>query len=267
MTETLNLRNENGVLWLQLNRPDAKNAIDDIMLAELQQTLEEAEADPKIRALLIYGNEKAFCTGADLAPSDGSTHTGAAEGTLLLDYRKGTDAYKHLFKTYWEIELPVVTAIEGTVAGVGWMLALLADLVVAAEGARWIHIFAERGMAPHAGDPYFLPRVIPFHALNEAALLRERFTSEDLHRWGCVNRLVPQAEVQSTAGDLVERLAAGPTRSLGQAKRLYRRSLDSDMLTAFGEEAAALALLAETHDRKEGVQSLIEKRQADFKGR
>jgi 2-(1,2-epoxy-1,2-dihydrophenyl)acetyl-CoA isomerase len=146
------------------------------------------------------------------------------------------------------------------------MLALLADLVVAAEGARWTHAFARRGMVPHAGDPFFLPRVLPFHRLLEAALLPDAITSETLAEWGAVNRLVPAEQVESTAAELANRLAAGPTRSLGLTKRLYRRSLVSDMATAFAEEATATALVTQTRDRIEGVEALLEGRPPDFTG-
>jgi 2-(1,2-epoxy-1,2-dihydrophenyl)acetyl-CoA isomerase len=122
-------------------------------------------------------------------------------------------------------------------------------------------------MAPHAGDPFFLPRILPFHVLNEIALLGDTITSADLHRWGAVNRLVPEPEVDKTASELAGRLAAGPTLSLGQAKRLYRRSLVSDMTTAFAEEAAAIAMLSQTEDRVEGTQSLLEGRRPTFTGR
>ena len=160
----------------------------------------------------------------------------------------------------------MVSAVTGTVAGAGWMLALLADLVVAAEGARWTHVFARRGMIPHAGDPYFLPRIIPFHRLNEIAMLSEPVTSETLATWGVVNRCVAADAVLPTAMGLAAQLAAGPTRSLGMTKRLYRRSLDSDMLTAFEEERTAQALISTTHDRREGVLSLVERRPAEFTG-
>jgi 2-(1,2-epoxy-1,2-dihydrophenyl)acetyl-CoA isomerase len=103
--------------------------------------------------------------------------------------------------------------------------------------------------------------------LNEIALLGDTITSADLHRWGAVNRLVPEAEVEKTASDLATRLAAGPTLSLGQAKRLYRRSLVSDMTTAFAEEAAAIAMLSATEDRAEGTRSLLEGRRPGFTGR
>jgi len=262
---TLELEREGAVLRVALARPEARNAIDPAMRDELRTVLSDADADPGVRAITVTGTGGDFCTGADLAPA-GSTTTAADRPVSVLDYRRAVVPYQELFRTLWELETPVVSAVNGTVAGAGWMLALLADLVVAAEGARWIHVFARRGMVPHAGDPFFLPRVLPFHRLNEAALLGETLTSETLDSWGAVNRLVPAEQVDETAADLARRLAVGPTRSLGLTKRLYRRSLVSDMATAFGEEAAATALVSQTADRAEGVRSLLEGRRADFTG-
>ena len=260
---TLLLSRENAVLWVRLNRPAAGNGIDPAMCTELNTTLHSADVDPGVRALVVTGTGPDFCIGADLAASPDS----GGGGTLgLLDYRRSLIPYQELFRTYWELETPVVSAVNGTIAGAGWMLGLLADLVVAAEGARWIHVFARRGMVPHAGDPFFLPRILPFHKLNEAALTGDRFTSETLSEWGAVNRLVPADQVEPVARELAQKLAAGPTRSLGQTKRLYRRSLVSDMLTSFAEEAATTALLSQSHDRIEGVKSLLEGRRAVFTG-
>ncbi len=90
-----------------------------------------------------------------------------------MDYRRAVRPFQQLTKAYWEMSTPVVSAVNGTTAGMGWMMALLADLVVAAEGARWTHVFARRGMVPHAGDPFFMPRVLSFHRLNEAMLLSD----------------------------------------------------------------------------------------------
>jgi 2-(1,2-epoxy-1,2-dihydrophenyl)acetyl-CoA isomerase len=138
--------------------------------------------------------------------------------------------------------------------------------VVAAEGARWTHVFVRRGMVPHAGDPYFLPRIIPLHRLNEIALLGDPVTSEMLGQWGIVNRVVSGHDVLATAMEIAHRLAAGPTRSIGLTKRLYRRSLDSDVVTAFEEERSALALISTTTDRLEGVRSFVEGRPPEFTG-
>jgi 2-(1,2-epoxy-1,2-dihydrophenyl)acetyl-CoA isomerase len=262
---TLLLAREGAVLWVRLNRPDARNGIDATMRDELVDTLRDAEADPETRALVITGQGRDFCTGADLVPTD-NPKLAMTRPRTVLDYRRGVSRFQELFKTLWEVEVPVVSAVNGTTAGGGWMLALLADIVVAAEGARWIHVFARRGMVPHAGDPFFLPRIIPFHKLNEAAMLSETLTSETLNSWGCINRLVPLDQVEETAREIAVRLAAGPTRSIAQAKRLYRRSLVSDMATAFAEEAAAVAMVSQTEDRIEGVRALVEKRPPSFSG-
>lgn len=263
---TLRLDRDGAVLWVRLARPEARNAIDLAMRAELREVLADADADPAVRCLVITGSGADFCTGADLTPAGGGAAAAAERPASVLDYRRAVVPYQELFRTLWELETPVVSAVNGTVAGAGWMLALLADLVVAAEGARWTHAFSRRGMVPHAGDPFFLPRLIPLHRLNEAAMLGETLTSETLHAWGAVNRLVPADAVETAAAELAGRLATGPTRSLGLTKRLYRRSLTSDMATAFGEEAAATALISQTADRREGVQALLEGRRPTFTG-
>jgi 2-(1,2-epoxy-1,2-dihydrophenyl)acetyl-CoA isomerase len=262
---TLALDLSGPVLWVRLDRPDARNGIDVVMRDELASVLSAVDRDAEVRALVVTGQGRDFCTGADLMPGGGGERA-AHRPDNILDYRRAVRPYQDLFRAYWELETPVVSAVNGTVAGAGWLLALLADLVVAAAGVRWTHVFARRGMVPHAGDPFFLPRVLPFHRLSEAALLSDTLTSETLHEWGAVNRLVPAEDVEETARELAERLAAGPTRSLGLTKRLYRRALESDMATAFAEEATATALVTQTADRQEGVRALLEGRAARFTG-
>ena len=258
---TIILDREGGVLWLRLNRPHARNGIDAELRDELSAALTAADRDRDNRAIVITSAGADFCTGADLASANGTAPQNP------LDYRAPLLPYQDLFRQLWELETPVVSAVRGRVAGIGWLLALLADLVVASDTAKWTHVFTRRGMAPHAGDPFFLPRILPFHVLNEIALLGDTITSADLHRWGAVNRLVADGDVDKTAGELARRLAAGPTLSMGQARRLYRRSLASDMTTAFAEEAAAIAMLSATQDRAEGMAALMEGRKPTFTGR
>ena len=259
---TLDLSRQDAVQWIRLARPDARNAINGAMRDELAGAFLAADADDGVRAIVVTGSGRDFCTGGELMSAAAGSH-----GLSLLDYASSLRPFQNLFRVYWELETPVVSAVNGTTAGAGWMLALLADLVVAAEGARWTHVFARRGMVPHAGDPYFLPRILPLHRLSEAALLSDTMTSEQLAEWGVINRLVAAEEVEATAGNLAQRLAAGPTRSLGVTKRLYRRSLAQDMTTVFQEEADATALISQTQDRQEGVASLLEGRSAKFTGR
>ena len=114
---------------------------------------------------------------------------------------------------------------------------------------------------------FSLSRIIPFHRLNELALLSDPVTTETLHSWGVINRLVPKDQVMATALELATRLAQGPTRTLGLTKRLYRRSMDSDLMGMFNEETAGQALNATTSDRIEGMKAFAEKRAPKFAGR
>jgi 2-(1,2-epoxy-1,2-dihydrophenyl)acetyl-CoA isomerase len=251
---------DKSVALIRLDRTQHHNTIDHDTAGALTAFLTAANTDESVRAIVVTGTGRQFCTGAEM------TGPASIAPRNPLDYRYATEPHRRLFQALWEVEKPVVSAVNGTVAGAGWMLALLADLVVADRDARWTHVFSRRGMVPHAGDPYFLPRIIPFHRLNEIALLSDPVTSLDLHTWGIVNRAVEAAEVLPTANDLAQRLAAGPTRSLGLTKRLYRRSLASDMATSFEDERNATALISTTADRREGVQSFVEGRPPIFVG-
>jgi 2-(1,2-epoxy-1,2-dihydrophenyl)acetyl-CoA isomerase len=252
------LTREGAVLWVRIDRPAERNALDNDTIDALGALWRELQVDASVRAVVVTGTGRDFCTGGSVAAGP--------PPSSLLDYRHATRGFHECFTALWELEKPVVSAVNGTVAGVGWMLALMADLVVAADDARWIHAFTRRGMVPHAGDPFFMPRLLPLHVLNEAALLGDAMTSERLERHGAVNRVVPVAAVEATARELADRLAEGPTRSLGLAKRLYRRSLVSDLETSLAEERAATAMLTVTRDRNEGATAFLEGRKPVFTG-
>jgi 2-(1,2-epoxy-1,2-dihydrophenyl)acetyl-CoA isomerase len=253
---------EGGVLELRLNRPERRNAIDEDTARLLTATLQDADLDSAVRSVLITGTGRDFCTGGDVP----ATNDPAGE-LSALEYRRASRHFYAMNRALWEIEKPVVSAVNGTVAGLGWTVALIADLVVAANEARWTHVFIRRGMVPHAGDTYFLPRVLPFHQLMELSMLSETVTSERMAAIGAVNRLVPGELVMPTARELARRLADGPTRSLGLTKRMYRNSLHRDMESVFEDERAASALVSTTADRVEGVRALVEHRPPSFTGR
>jgi 2-(1,2-epoxy-1,2-dihydrophenyl)acetyl-CoA isomerase len=253
-------RRDDGVVVIRLARPERHNAIDGDSARALTKIFQDANAGPGVRAFVLTGTESTYCTGADVVGNPNIPRPGP------LDFRYATEDFRRLFQSMWEVERPVVTAVNGTVAGAGWMLALLGDLVVADRDARWTHVFSRRGMVPHAGDPYFLGRIIPFHRMSEIALLSDTLTTADLDGWGLINRCVGADEVLPTAMGLAERLAAGPTRTLGLTKRLYRRAMSSDMATAFEDERNATALISTTADRTEGVASFVERRPPKFIG-
>jgi 2-(1,2-epoxy-1,2-dihydrophenyl)acetyl-CoA isomerase len=255
----VSVRLAHGIAELTL-APSGPGTVDRVTAVELTAFLREAQADG-VRAILITGSGRHFCVGADMQQES------TRRIDSPLDYRTVYEPFAELFKALWEIETPVVTAVNGSVGGVGWLLALLGDIVVADSTARWTHVFARAGMVPHAGDPYLLTRLVPYRRLMEIALLSEPVDSATLESWNVISRSVPTEELMSTARDFAERLAAGPTRSLGLAKQLYRRAMDSSLVQSAAEERACVALNSTTQDRAEGLESLLDRRAPKFVGR
>ena len=123
--ETLLLERDGNVLWVRLHRPEARNGINMEMCAELQQTFDDIDDDPEIRCAIVTGEGKTFCTGGDLMPSAGSSsgRTAVDRPPSQMDYRRAVRPFQELFRSYWRMETPVVSAVNGTIAGAGWMLA------------------------------------------------------------------------------------------------------------------------------------------------
>ncbi len=258
--EGLKITIEDGIAVLTLDRPSHRNAIDEDSAWQYAEFFRNATTDPAVRSIVVTSTGRHFSIGG------GPGRTPYQPPRTPVDYRFVSRPHIELFRAMWEVEKPVVSAVNGTVAGAGWMLALLADLVVAAKGTRWTHVFVKRVMVPHAGDAFYLPRIIPFHRLNEIALLGDMVPVEKLNDWGLINRLVDGDDLMPTAMDLARKLAQQPTRAMGLAKRNYRRSLEGDWNTILREEMAAQAFVALTADKKEFNQALAEGRDPVFTG-
>jgi 2-(1,2-epoxy-1,2-dihydrophenyl)acetyl-CoA isomerase len=145
-------------------------------------------------------------------------------------------------------------------------MVLAADLVVAAEHARLIQVFVRRGLIPDGGGTYFLPRLVGLQKAKELVFFGDDLSATDAERIGLVNRVVPGPELAAAAREWAERLAQGPTKTIGLAKRLLNRSLDADRATLFEEEAMVVELITGSGDSAEGVASFRERRPTEFKG-
>jgi 2-(1,2-epoxy-1,2-dihydrophenyl)acetyl-CoA isomerase len=255
---------ENGVGWLTMNRPETRNALNEQMREEMLAVLAEAGADPEIRCLVVTGTGKGFCSGADLSarrPEKGEAPPpGAARDAMRQSSQK-------ILRAWWDLEKPVVAAVNGVAAGFGAHLAFAADLIVASEEGRFIEVFVRRGLCVDAGGAYLLLRRIGMAKAKELVFLGDDLSAAEAERIGLINRCVPAADLERTTRELAERLAKGPTFALGLSKRLLNRSLDSDLETAFSEEAFSQSLVAQSEDIKEGRLSFMEKRPPVFKGR
>ncbi|MFC8512859.1 enoyl-CoA hydratase/isomerase family protein [Streptomyces sp. NPDC057257] len=261
MTELLH-RVDAQVMHLTLNRPESLNAITPDQRELLIRLLGDASADPEVRAVVLTGAGRGFCAGADLRGASGSGERVAGDVARML--RLGA---QRLTAAVLDCEKPVIAAVNGTAAGLGAHLALACDLVLAAESARFIEVFARRALVPDGGGAYLLPRLIGPQRAKELMFFGDALSATDAERLGLVNRVVPDEELAKTAHEWAARLASGPTRALALTKQLVNASLDTDRATAFAAEAAAQEINMTTTDAQEGVRSFVERRSAEFKGR
>jgi 2-(1,2-epoxy-1,2-dihydrophenyl)acetyl-CoA isomerase len=166
-----------------------------------------------------------------------------------------------------EIQLPVVCAVRGWAAGLGFQLALAADFTLASESACFWEPFIERGFSADGGSTWLLPRLVGVARAKELLLLGRKLSGAEAAAWGIIQRAVPDAELESATGALALRLAAGPTVAIGLTKRCIQRSLETGLVEAMQDEAFALELSSRTADFKEGLLAFKERRAARFEGR
>jgi 2-(1,2-epoxy-1,2-dihydrophenyl)acetyl-CoA isomerase len=264
MSDELLFERRGSVAWITLNRPEVRNALTPDMRNRLIDIVGEVAGDPELRCLVITGAGEGFCTGADIRGTSkrqgsGERMAGAARDTIV-------GGVQRLFRALWNVEVPTIAAVNGTAAGFGCHLAWMCDLVIASENAKFIEAFMRRGIVPDGGGAYLLPRLVGLLRAKEIVFLADPWSAEDAERIGLVNKVVPAAELEKATMEWAERLAAGPTKALGLAKRLLNRSLELTLGQSLAEEALIQELVTGTNDIKEGMRAFAEKRDPKFTG-
>lgn len=258
--EKIELEYVGNVAVLKFNAPDVLNAISIDMVGELSHGVRTVAASDA-RCLLLTGVGRAFCAGANLQGrgDSGSSSAMATAGSALEAH------YHPLMNQLRNLDIPMVSAVNGPAVGVGMSFAIMADLVVAAKSAYFMQAFARIGLVPDGGSTYYLPRMIGWSRAMELSLLAERLPAEQAMAWGLVNRVFEDAELMPGALALAERLAKGP-RSLGMIRRLYWESPNNSFEEQLQLEANMQAAAGNTADNREGVRAFLEKRDPEFKG-
>ena len=252
---------DGGVGRITLNRPESLNAWTAEFGAELRDTITGPAADDSVRAVLITGAGRAFSSGADLKagfephPDDN-----------LPDVKKELELYHGAITGIRRLPKPVVACVNGPAVGIGCSLALACDLVLAAESAFFGLAFVNIGLMPDGGSTLFVPAAVGKARAFEMAMLGERVPAPQALEWGLVNFVHPDEHIQSEAGVLIERLAAGPTRSYAGTKEALNRMLYPHMDDQLALEADIQHRLARTKDFFEGVGAFVEKRRPAFTG-
>jgi 2-(1,2-epoxy-1,2-dihydrophenyl)acetyl-CoA isomerase len=254
--ETILLEVANGVQTITLNRPDSLNALNATMRRELLAAFKQATRDDAIRAVLLTGAGRGFCSGADLRG-----------GSSEREFRRVlTTEYNPLISAIRDLPKPVVAAVNGVAAGAGMSLALACDLVYAAAEARFILAFVRIGLVPDSGVTRVLVQGLGRHRAAELAFTGEPLSAEEARDGGLANDVLPAEELLPHARRVAERLAAGPTRAIGYTKRLIESAAASDLAEALDAEAAYQELAGRTDDHREGVTAFAEKRDPTFSG-
>lgn len=242
---------------LTLNRPDALNALNAELRHALLAALNAARKDDDTRAVIITGAGRGFCAGADL-------RGGSAERQFR---RVLTAEYNPLVTAMRALPKPVVAAVNGVAAGAGVSLALAADLVVAADEARFVPAFNRIGLVPDSGLTRTLVRGLGRHRAMEILLGERELGAAEARDLGLVSAVVPTAKLEEAARELARRLAGGPTRAIGLTKRLIDAAEDANLADALASEAALQELAGRSEDHAEGVAAFGEKREPRFSGR
>ena len=249
-----------GVAHVRLARPDARNAIDPALSAALEDASTACETDPRVRAVLISAEGPAFTVGGDLRhlSTYGDDLPGALDAMI--------PGYHRAWARWARLDVPIVCAGQGAVAGGGLGLAWIADLLLAADDAVFATAFARIGLSGDGASSWFLPRLIGLRRAQEMLIGGRTVTAAEAIEWGLVTRVVPRAALAAEASALAKHLAAGPTVAFAQMRHLLRTSWGATLEQQLDAEAAAMRLCGATADAREGIAAFAAPRPARFNG-
>ncbi|MER5538892.1 enoyl-CoA hydratase-related protein [Streptomyces mirabilis] len=259
---TVDLRVTDGLAEVRLDRPHVRNALDQAMADDLYEVAQRLAADPEVRAVLIAGNGPVLTVGGDIAVFADNAGAG-----LPGKLRRMISPYHEALRILSRLDAPIVCAAHGAVAGGGLGLLYSADIVLAAEGTKFVSGFTALGLSGDGGNSWFLPRLVGPRRAAEFYLEQRVLDAHEAVEWGLATRVLPAAELADEALAVARRLAAGPTRAHGEIRRLLRESWSATLAEQLISESDAIARTAATSDASAAVTAFIDKRKPTFQGR
>jgi 2-(1,2-epoxy-1,2-dihydrophenyl)acetyl-CoA isomerase len=258
MSETILSHTQDHVCTLTLNRPDTYNAFNEQMSREFIEALKQCARDPEIRAVVITGAGKAFCSGQDLKDVQGQRRSLGES----VERR-----YNPMIRLIRQTEKPFICRLNGVAAGAGASLALACDYVLAAESARLVWAFAGIGLVLDSGSSWFLPRMAGHRRAFELATLGEKISAQQALDFGLVNCVVAYEDLDMHTQQIAARYAQAAPRSIALIKRMLNRSFESSLDEMLEQEKYCQEIAGSTEDYQEGVRAFVEKRPPQFQGR
>ncbi len=262
--ETVNVRREQGAVTIELNRPQALNAWNAQLGADLLAAVRAVAADETVRAVVITGAGRGFSSGADLRDAGGGLTTPDGRPDT---YRTLTERYHPIMKAIREMPKPVLASVNGPAVGIGCSLALCCDLIVAAQSAYFLLAFVNIGLVPDGGSSLFVPTRVGMARAMELSMLGERLAADRALEWGLINRVVDDEQLAGETAALAARLASGPTLSYAGAKRQLNNWLYARMDEQLELEARLQQESAGSADFIEGATAFAQRRAPRFSGR
>lgn len=250
-----------GIVTITMNRPEVLNAIDVALARAMNAAIVPLRTDARVRCVVLKGAGRAFVAGGDLSRFAEDFDKAADVADELLD------ALHPVAETLRAIDAPVIAAVHGAVAGAGLSLMCSCDLVIAAQGTRFLMAYDRVGAAPDFGGTYFLPRVLGMRRAAQLLFMSETLDADAALEAGLVNRVVPADQLAATSQEMARKIASGPTRAYGQYKRLADRSFERELHDQLEAERAAFKAATKTEDFREGAGAFLAKRPVVFRGR
>jgi 2-(1,2-epoxy-1,2-dihydrophenyl)acetyl-CoA isomerase len=257
------LEKEGGIAVITLNRPERYNSFTTSMYREFPRIVDQIRRDDEVRAVILTGAGKGFCAGSDVSDRLGKRLEEGGEksrfenlqqvGAMVLDIA--------------DFDKPIIGAINGAAVGAGLSLALLCDIRLASEKARFGAVWLTVGLIPDLGSTYTLPRIIGKEKALELMLSREILGADEALKIGLVSKVFPHDQLMDEARMLAGSIAAGPSVAVELTKRALQRSLENDLKTQLDYETYAQNICRQTEDHREGIRAFEEKRKPEFKGR
>lgn len=261
MTDAVRIEAQGAVLRVTIDRPDRLNALNADVGAGLRAAFARAASEETVRAVVLTGSGRAFCSGQELGPDV------YVPGGPQPDIRAVIDRYHPVIEAMRALPKPIVGAVNGVAAGAGASLALACDIVLAKRSASFLQAFARIGLVPDCGSTFFLPRLVGDARARALVMLAEPITAELAESWGMIWKAVDDDRFEAEVDKLADRLAAAPTYGLGLQKQALNAALGNDLSAQLALERELQAQAGASPDYAEGVAAFLAKRRPAFTGR